>query len=147
MTDQPVTDLLQEQHDEIRRLIREVQTSAPDARRDAFETLVRLLAVHETSEEMVVHPAVRRLGATGEQVAEDRTAEEDEAKRALADLEGMDTASIEFLAAFATFADDVEVHAEAEERTVFPLLESWHDADELETMATALRDAIHDTRR
>src|SRR5215204_5405058 len=55
MTDQPTDDdviaLLLRQHQEIRSLFTELETATGDARRDAFRSLVRLLAVHETAEE------------------------------------------------------------------------------------------------
>ncbi|MET7443578.1 hemerythrin domain-containing protein, partial [Streptomyces sp. NPDC005568] len=55
-----VVALLMRQHGDIRNLFDEVEASSGDARQDAFRRLVRLLAVHETAEEEVVHPFVRR---------------------------------------------------------------------------------------
>lgn len=133
-----VTTLLRDQHTEIRRLMAAVLDAHGTERQEVFEPLVRLLAVHETSEEEVVHPAVRRAQPGLADVIDARTAEEDEAKKALADLEGMDVSSVEFLAAFARFADDVEQHASAEERTVFPALEAIEDPEGLERMGAAL---------
>jgi hypothetical protein len=53
---------------------------------ELFEDLVRLLAVHETAEEEVVHPTARRKLDHGDEVVESRLHEEDEAKRALTEL-------------------------------------------------------------
>ncbi|WP_443032516.1 hemerythrin domain-containing protein, partial [Streptomyces sp. DH18] len=80
--DEDVVALLMRQHGEIRNLFDEVEHSSGDARRDAFRRLVRLLAVHETAEEEVVHPFARRSLPGGEQVVEDRLQEEKAAKEA-----------------------------------------------------------------
>ena len=53
---------------------------------ELFEDLVRLLAVHESAEEEVVHPTARRKLDHGDEVVESRLHEEDEAKRALTEL-------------------------------------------------------------
>lgn len=54
-----VVDLLISQHMEIRDLFAKVESVTGEARRGAFERLVRLLAVHETVEEQIVHPLTR----------------------------------------------------------------------------------------
>jgi hypothetical protein len=46
-------DLLTGQHDEVRQLLRTTAPSSDGHRREAFESLVRMLAVHETAAEMV----------------------------------------------------------------------------------------------
>jgi hemerythrin superfamily protein len=138
---QDAVRFLTDQHELVRRLFEDVASTPGAGRREVFEPLVRLLAVHETAEEIVIYPAVRRAGDAGERVAEARLAEEDEAKKALAELERLDPTSAEFDKAFTAFRADVEAHADAEEREVFPLLEELKDAEELERMAGALRAA------
>ncbi|WP_252394919.1 hypothetical protein [Streptantibioticus parmotrematis] len=76
--------LLRRRHDETRELIGQVAAAPADRRREPFERLTRLLVVHETAEQEIVHPLtfgyVRRSGNEGERVAgrRRRTAEEDE---------------------------------------------------------------------
>ncbi|NUP65917.1 MAG: hemerythrin domain-containing protein, partial [Nonomuraea sp.] len=60
MRDNDVVDLLVRQHEEIRSLFTEVENAAPEDKAEAFRRLVRLLAVHETAEEEIVHPYARR---------------------------------------------------------------------------------------
>ena len=84
-----VIDLLIGQHMTIRDLFVEVQTSTGDARRTAFERLVRMLAVHETAEEQLIHPLARMSVHGGGDVVDDRLAEEHDAKETLAALEKM----------------------------------------------------------
>lgn len=128
-----VVTMIRTQHETIRELFNEVDTAPPDGRRDSFEELVRLLAVHETAEEEVVYPVVRKANEDAPGIVEQRTAEEDAAKKALADLEGKDLQSAEFATAFAKFRRDVERHAAREEQLVLPLLEQ-NDPESLLTM-------------
>jgi hemerythrin superfamily protein len=130
-----------EQHQEIRRHFASVGAVGPKERRSAFEPLVRLLAVHETAEEMVIYPALERSGAQGAAIAAARKGEEDAAKKALADLEALDPAESGFMAKFLLFQRDVEAHAEAEEREVLPMLERISDPAQLEDMARKLQVA------
>jgi len=110
------------QHERIRELFGEVEDASPDGRADAFQPLIRLLAVHETAEEMVIYPALTFAGADAVAVIRARKSEEDRAKKALARLEGMDTSTSAFLRSLRQFRDEVLDHASAEEREVLPLL-------------------------
>src|SRR3982074_672373 len=83
-----VITLLQRQHQEIRQLFGEVDRADGDARRAAFRRLVRLLSVHETAEEELVHPMVRHQDG-GQPVVEARLGEERRAKDLLSTMDGM----------------------------------------------------------
>src|SRR5688572_21173625 len=134
-TSQDVVQIIAAQHREIRELFREV-TNTGDRPSESFDQLVRLLAVHETAEEMVVYPALHRLGADGRRVADARKAEEDAAKKALAELEGLDRDSLQFVQMVNAFSVDVDEHAANEEAEVLPLLNTM-GVDERRTMARA----------
>ena len=136
-----VTDLIRRQHIEIERLFEDVEGGVGDDRRQAFECLVRLLAVHETAEEEVVYPVVRHADPSGDEVVDARTAEESAAKSLLAELERLGPDHEDF----PTKLDDLRVavleHAGHEEATVLPLLERTQDAEQLRRMAGATRAA------
>ncbi|GAA2479940.1 hemerythrin domain-containing protein [Streptomyces thermolineatus] len=136
-----VVALLMRQHGEIRNLFDEVGTSTGDARRDAFCRLVRLLAVHETAEEEVVHPFARRSLEGGEQVVAERLEEERAAKEVLARLDGMDTEDPQFMPTLLKLRADVMEHARAEERYEFTHLWRMNDPGKPATMAKAVRAA------
>ncbi len=138
---QDVVDLLREQHQEVRRLFSEVEQQSGDGRRDAFEQLVRLLAVHETAEEEVVYPAVRKMVDDGDRLADARTAEESEAKSALSELEKIDVEHADFDAKLDACKQLVLAHAENEEREVFPELRHSHSTEQLQSMAGGVRAA------
>jgi len=136
-----VVRFLTTQHKQITELFAEVQHSAGHARQDAFDRLRRLLAVHETAEEMIVHPRARRIVDDVDHVVDDRLREEHDAKQVLAELEQLDVGSAEFEAKFDTFRQDVLSHAEAEEQLEFPQLTRELSAEELEQLGRAAQVA------
>ncbi|MFV0128749.1 hemerythrin domain-containing protein [Streptomyces sp. HMX112] len=139
--DNDVVALLTRQHGDIRNLFDEVERSTGDERREAFRRLVRLLAVHETAEEEVVHPFARRSIPGGEQVVEERLTEERSAKETLAALDDMDCDDPKFLPRLLALRSEVQDHARAEERYEFPHIRRGADAATLATMARGVKAA------
>ena len=88
-----------------------------------------MLAVHETAEEMMVHPRVRRKVAGGDEIVDARLAEEHDSKVALAEIEKLDFGTAEFSKALIHLQAAVLQHAEKEETEEFPRLEDELDAD------------------
>jgi len=133
-----VVDLLLAQHAQIEELFLLVAGGTGDARRDAFDDLVSMLAVHETAEEELIHPLVRTLpGAGGEDLVGDRLEEERQAKEMLntlidggVDADGFDTAIL-------LLRDAVLQHARHEERYEFTRLRQHIAADRLRGLADA----------
>lgn len=136
-----VVDLLMQQHERVRQLFAAVESTSGDSRKESFDELRALLAVHETAEEMVVHPSVKKQGGAGEDVVEKRLQEEHDAKEILSELDGMDVTDANFTAKFATLKQMVTEHAESEEREEFPLVRQINDADQLAKMAKAVKSA------
>lgn len=136
---QDVVGFLKAQHEQIKALFAEVQAASAEDREEAFTRLRRLLAVHETAEEEVVHPRAKRELPDGDAVVSARLAEENEAKQVLAELERLDVTSPEFEAKLAKFGQDVEAHAEAEEQQEFDKLAEELDDSQLERMRNAVK--------
>ncbi len=144
---QDIIDLLISQHNEIKSLFAEVKAAQrSEQKRQAFQQLVRLLAVHESAEEEVLHPAAR--DDAGDAVVEARLREEGEAKRVLSDLYDLGVDAPGFDAKFAEFEQAVLAHATHEEQEEFPALRRKTDANRLHRMAGAVRaaEAIAPTR-
>ncbi|GAA1179250.1 hemerythrin domain-containing protein [Streptomyces hebeiensis] len=139
LPDGDVVAILLEQHARIRELCTEVRNTRGSAKRQAFDDLRALLAVHETAEEMIVRPVAE--DTAGKQEADARNREEKEANHVLAELERMDLDSAEFDAEFAEFAQSVVEHAEHEEREEFPAVRSGRTGEQLQTMGKRLRAA------
>jgi hemerythrin superfamily protein len=144
-----VVKFLKGQHNLIKDMFEEVfSASDPKAREKAFVELRQLLAVHETAEEMVVHPRARHEIADGDEIVDARLHEEHEAKQQLSKLEGMDIDSKEFLDELTKFRDKVIDHAEHEENEEFNKLQRKLDSEDRERMAKAVQaaEAIAPTR-
>jgi hemerythrin superfamily protein len=144
--DQDVVDLLLTQHRQVKQLFSQLRTSSGSEKQELFNELTRILAVHESAEEQVVHPAARMSAGDGEVQA--RLEEEDAAKHVLAELYDMGIDDPQFDSKLAMFADAVIAHSEHEEDEEFPALRSRHDAATLRKMAGAVRaaEAIAPTR-
>ncbi|MES9543643.1 MULTISPECIES: hemerythrin domain-containing protein [unclassified Actinomadura] len=136
-----VVDLLLRQHAEIRQLFDQVEAAAGHERTAAFERLRRLLAVHETAEEEVVHPYARRHIEGGREVVDARLAEENQAKQLLSDLDYFGPTSPDFLQRLGDLRLSVMDHARHEEEAEFPQLREHASEHDLRRMATAVKAA------
>jgi hemerythrin superfamily protein len=136
-----VIAFLTNQHEQIKALFTRVKDAIGQDREDAFLDLRRLLAVHETAEEEIVHPRAKKELSDGETVIEARLSEEHQAKEALAELEKLDVASPEFAAGLLQLETDVLAHAQAEEQQEFSQLSRELEPEELEKMRTAVERA------
>ena len=144
-----VIAFLKAQHNLIEDMFDEVlHASDPHAREKPFVQLRQLLAVHETAEEMVVHPRVRRAVDAIDSIVDARLEEEHEAKELLSRIEKIDITSQQFIDELTKLRAAVLAHAESEERDEFPKLQRELDAGDLKRMATAVRaaEAIAPTR-
>ncbi|MUL75021.1 hemerythrin domain-containing protein [Mycolicibacterium sp. CBMA 226] len=143
-----VIDLLTGQHEQIKSLFTETLVLAGEERERAFRDLRRLLAVHETAEEEIVHPRAKHKVPDGEKVVGARLEEEHEAKKALAELESLDIDSKEFTAKLTKLRDAVIAHAEHEEAEEFAKLGAELSPKELELMGQVakLAQAVAPTR-
>ena len=137
-----VVAFLVDQHNLIKDMFDDVLCASEDkAREEAFVALRQLLAVHETAEEMVVHPRARHDIDDGDAVVDARLEEEHAAKEQLSELEGMDIGSQEFLDAVTIFRDAVIEHADREENEEFNRLQHELDAADLKRMVAAVKAA------
>ena len=136
-----VVALLTRQHGDIRNLFDEVERTTGEERRTALRRLVRLLAVHETAEQEVVHPFARRLFEGADEVVRERLAEEEGAKETLAVLDGMDPEAPDFLPTLRALRADVIHHARAEERYEFREIRRYAEPEALAPLAQAVRAA------
>ncbi|MFX0581260.1 hemerythrin domain-containing protein [Nocardia nepalensis] len=142
-----VVDVLMAQHEQIKDLFAQLKSGQGD-KSELFNELVRLLAVHECAEEEAVHPLAARALFGADQMVEQRLAEENHAKRALADLYDLGVDHPDFDGKLAEFADAVVEHASHEEKEEFSLLRQQFSVHQLERMAGSVRaaEAVAPTR-
>lgn len=141
MPETDVVELLIHQHSLIQDLFGAVERASGDERRELWKRLVRLLAVHETAEEEIVHPVARREISGGDGVVDDRLREERAAKELLQHLDGMETDDHKFPDMLRELRDAVLEHARAEERYEFSYLRRASTPQKLRTMGMAVKAA------
>ncbi|WP_433247118.1 hemerythrin domain-containing protein [Streptosporangium sp. CA-135522] len=141
MGDNDVIDLLMRQHAMIRDLFDEAERASAGDRSEAFQRLVRLLAVHETAEEEIVHPYARHKINDGDAVVEDRLAEENEAKQLLLQMDKAGAEDPQFLTNLAMLRAVVLAHARSEERYEFAQLRAQTSKAERRAMAAGVKVA------
>jgi hemerythrin superfamily protein len=139
--DENVVDLLRRQHEDIRKLMAKIAKENGKNRKETFEQLRCLLAIHETAEEEIVHPFARRTIGNGERIIDARLKEEKEAKEILQKLERVGTDSAEFEPLFDRLCKAVETHAEHEENVEFPEIVAKSTPEQLRGMAIAVKAA------
>lgn len=148
-TPEEVVAYLKAQHDLIEDMFDQVLlASDPEAREKPFIQLRQLLAVHETAEEMLVHPRARRDLEAGDAMVDGLLQEEHDAKEQLSKIESLDITSDAFIAELTKLREAVLAHAEHEEIEEFAKLQRDLDTDELKRMGTAVKvaEAIAPTR-
>jgi hemerythrin superfamily protein len=137
-----VIAFLKAQHNLIEDMFDQVlHASDPQAREEPFAQLRRLLAVHETAEEMIVHPRVRREVDDIDSIVDARLEEEHEAKELLSRIEKIDITSQQFIDELTKLRDAVLDHASHEEKFEFPKLQKELNADERKRLTAAVRAA------
>ncbi|WP_246149301.1 hemerythrin domain-containing protein [Nonomuraea turkmeniaca] len=141
MAEQDVIELLMAQHGQIRDLFDEVEQAPPDKVEAAFGRLTRMLSVHETAEEEIVHPYARRKLDNGQGVVADRLHEENRAKRLLLDLHNDGVDHPRFWERLAELRTAVQAHARGEERYEFTRLRAHTSTAERRAMGAAVRAA------
>jgi len=147
-TSNDVIQFLEAQHVQIKQLFAATLDSRADERERSFFDLRRLLAVHESAEEEIIHPRARSVMDDHSTVVAERLDEERTAKAALAELEDLSVDSDEFTQKLTALRDAVTKHAEHEEHEEFNVLRA--DLDQTETTrlanAVALAESIAPTR-
>jgi hemerythrin superfamily protein len=148
MTQTDVVEFLVSQHEQIKSLFAETLAASGKEREKAFVKLRRLMAVHETAEEEIVHPRAKRKIADGAAVVDKRLEEEHEAKTVLEKLEKLDVDSEAFTRQLTELRDAVLDHAEHEEHDEFAKLGEELSGDALDRMGRAVKlaEAVAPTR-
>ncbi|MCP2164122.1 hemerythrin domain-containing protein [Goodfellowiella coeruleoviolacea] len=139
-SEEDVIALLTRQHQELRALFRELDTATGAQRAETFRQLVRLLVVHETAEEEVVHPVARRA-AGGAAIVDARVGEEVRAKKLLGTLTELGPDAEGFDSLLIQLREDVLAHSRHEEQEEFPRLRAQCDEEKLRRMAGVVRAA------
>ncbi|SDQ72981.1 hemerythrin domain-containing protein [Thermostaphylospora chromogena] len=141
MEEKDVLALLVHQHGMIRDMFDEVERAPASERAEAFQRLVRMLAVHEAAEEEIVHPYARRKMDGGDAVVDDRITEENEAKQLLMHMDQAGVDAPDFAENLAKLRTSVLEHARSEERYEFSKLQAHTTEAERRALAAGVKAA------
>jgi hypothetical protein len=133
--EEDVIDLLLAQHEQIADLFVELGRARGARRRALFARLVRLIAVHETIEQVLVHPLARTRLSDGDAVVDARTEEEQQAEQDLRQLHELGLEHDDFVAKVTNLRDAVVEHTELEEEEEFDFLRELVPGAELRRLA------------
>lgn len=114
-----VIDLLLSHHDQIKQMFSELGRLRGEHRQEIWAQLCRLLVIHESIEQQLVHPLAQRRLPDGDEVIAARLDEEQRATQELAELWDMGIDDPRFAERLAVLRDDVTEHAELEEAEEF----------------------------
>jgi hemerythrin-like domain-containing protein len=146
-----VFDVLGHDHDEVKRMLDELETGPTAAtgasenglalRKKMAEQLVIEESKHEAVEEMYFWPAVRERVPDGDRIADTAIGQEQEGKEVLDKLDKAEAADPEFERLVTEFIKAAREHIGYEERQVWPLLRTALSAQEASDLGNQLEEA------
>jgi hemerythrin-like domain-containing protein len=129
------TDLLKQQHEEVRKLFEEYKSAgerAHSTRKRLMDEAGQKLDLHAKLEETIFYPACKSLRDEKAQKMVGESLEEHAiVKRLIKEMRGLDGSDENFEAKASVLMENVEHHADEEESDLFPVAEKEMERDEL----------------
>jgi hypothetical protein len=144
-----LVDLLLFEHHQQRALLVDLLAGSGGRVPVSFRQLARLLATHESAEEIVLYPVVRANLDDGDRLSRLATEQEVTIKKALATLQRGDLAQVHpasntrWRAGLQEVEQLLHAHHELEEQQILAALPDFEDAAALGGLASAYKIAIH----
>jgi len=138
-TQDPIAKLTAD-HREVKRLFREFEGKgdrAVKAKATLYEEIAEALTTHTALEEEVFYPGVRSVA---EEMVAESLEEHQQVKTLLADLAGLEPSDERFDAKMTVLIENVEHHAEEEEKEMFPRVKRALSATQLRSLGTQMAD-------
>jgi hemerythrin superfamily protein len=137
-------DLLTADHNRVRGLFARFKEAKEqgdeDRMNDLATTIFTELEVHTTIEEEIFYPSVHDVDDEIGETVDEGIEEHHVAKVLMDEIRAVETGSDEWEAKMAVLIENVEHHAEEEEKEMFPPLRSKLDADRREQLAERLEE-------
>jgi iron-sulfur cluster repair protein YtfE (RIC family) len=116
------TDLLKQQHRQVRDLFKRVEkTDDAGRRRRLLDEIASALKLHTALEEQVFYPAVREINAKAEEMIDEAFEEHHVVDLVLAELPDLDPEDERFQAKMTVLEELVDHHVREEEKEMFKL--------------------------
>jgi hemerythrin-like domain-containing protein len=136
--------LLKDDHDKVERLFKQFEKAGSKAyktKRDVADKVIKELSVHAAIEELILYPAMEKLGGEFTQLVEEAHVEHAEAKKALQALEGLSGDDPLLDAKMSALIGGVRHHVKEEEGEMLPKLRKEVDRQDLEELGERLQEA------
>jgi hemerythrin superfamily protein len=131
------TELLKEQHDEVKDLFEQFEASEEQAeQREIFIQIADALSAHATIEEKIFYPSVKVKDT--EDLLREALEEHLAAKRVIADLLELDASDETFEPKVKVLQEQIEHHVEEEEGELFAKVRKLFTKEELEVMGSEM---------
>jgi iron-sulfur cluster repair protein YtfE (RIC family) len=134
-----IYDLLSKDHNKVKELLDEIQSTSEETRPKLFSELKQELEIHTTFEEQVFYPQAREKTGMDEAI-EEALDEHDEAKQLLEALAGMEPTSEEWMETIGELSDALSHHIKEEEQELFPAARKKVDPTEADKMGREYMD-------
>ncbi len=133
-------EILKNDHDVIKSLLRELTTGSGSQRRQVMEQLKGVLTIHNATEENLVYPALNKVAGSKAE-SEHLYHETAEADVLLFELDSMlkQSDSADFALKADKFQKAVLQHIEEEEQKALPRLRENSDPEQVETLTDSVR--------
>jgi len=136
------TTLLRTEHDEVRKLFKEFESaseSARSSRKRIVDEVSQKLEVHAELEEKIFYPACRQLkDEDARKMVSESLEEHAIVKRLIQELSGLEPSDDRFEAKATVLKENVEHHADEEEKDLFPEAEKELGDERLEELGARM---------
>lgn len=137
-----IVELLLRDHRKVETMLTKLDTTPDNKLGDYFCGLREELVRHEVAEELIVYPAFRKNVQGGDEIADACIAEQSKAEEKLAQLEKEDTTTVSFRTQLGDLRQAVLMHANHEEREVFPALQQNTSVTDLDQLGERYEKAL-----
>ena len=134
--------LLKDDHDLVKGLLEELDSTterAEKGRTEGLARLKRLLTTHETIEEEIFYPALKQF-AEAKDIVLEAYEEHDVVDTIVGELEQTPVSDETWAAKFTVMKENLEHHIEEEEGEMFGQARQLMDADELESLGVQMEE-------
>jgi hemerythrin-like domain-containing protein len=132
--------LLREQHRDVEKLFRLLESAEPASRATLFEELADAVALHSTIEERIFYPGTK--SARTEELLEEAVQEHLSVKRLLADMLEAGPDGEHFDAQLKVLKEQIDHHVEEEENQLFPAVRAAIGAGALQDLGTQMEALV-----
>jgi len=133
--------LLKQDHDEVKSMLSDLESTterAEKTRTEGLATLKAELELHEAIEEEIFYPALKEHPKTKE-LALEGYEEHHVVDMVMSEIEGVEPSDETWMAKFTVMKENLEHHIEEEEGEMFEQAEQVFDQDELEELGDRMQ--------